>query len=52
MSDDEGIFIFKNGNEYRGSFKGNSNLSFNKYGIFDGIGELKIIRKGTFFGKF
>ena len=51
MCDPEGVYTFKNGNEYRGSFRTCSRLT-SKYGIFEGEGKLKISDLGTFNGKF
>lgn len=49
MCDNDGIFSFKNGNEYRGDF---CTSVANKYGIIDGQGQLKISGVGTFTGSF
>ena len=51
MCDPEGVYTFKNGNEYRGSFRTCSKLT-SKYGIFEGQGTLKISGLGTFHGSF
>ena len=50
MCDNDGIFSFKNGNEYRGDFC--TSGATNKYGIIDGQGQLKISGVGTFTGSF
>jgi len=52
MCDHEGIYSYKNGNEYRGSFKTCSKLMINKYGMFEGLGILKMSGIGTFTGQF
>lgn len=49
MCDNDGIYSFKNGNEYRGDFK---TTFANKYGVFEGQGQLKISGVGTFVGQF
>jgi hypothetical protein len=51
MCDPEGIYSFKWGNEYRGSFRTCSKLT-NKYGCFEGPGILKIADVATFEGYF
>jgi hypothetical protein len=51
MCDPEGIYSFKMGNEYRGSFRTCSKLT-NKYGCFEGPGVLKIGEIATFEGYF
>ena len=52
MSDNDGIYSFKNGNEFRGSFKTCSKICNNKFGMFDGTGSLKILGVGTYTGQF
>ena len=52
MCDNDGIYSFKNGNEYRGNFKTCSKLMINKYGCFEGQGVLKISGIGSFTGNF
>ena len=52
MCDPEGLYKFKNGSEYIGSFKTCSKLTQNKYGMFEGHGTLKIPGVGTFEGIF
>ena len=51
MCDPEGIYYFKNGNEYRGSFRTCYKLT-SKYGCFEGLGKLKIVGLGVFQGIF
>lgn len=51
MCDPEGVFSFKNGNEYRGSFRTCSKLT-SKYGCFEGAGTLRLVGMGTFEGYF
>ena len=48
MCDNDGIYYFRNGNEYQGQFKTFSN----KHGVFDGNGQLKIDGVGVYTGKF
>jgi hypothetical protein len=38
MCDHEGVYSYKNGNEYRGSFKTCSKLCNSKFGMIDGPG--------------
>ena len=52
MCDDDAIYIFKNGNEYRGGFNSNQNFQFDKYGYFEGNSTLIVPKKGFFIGKF
>ena len=52
MCDSNGIYQFKNGNEYVGSFKACSKIVSRKYGCFGGQGQLKIAGKGTYTGNF
>lgn len=52
MSDDDAIYIFKNGNEYRGGFKSNNSYQFDKYGYFEGNSTFIVPKKGIFTGKF
>jgi len=52
MCDHEGIYSYKNGNEYRGSFKTCSKYCSSKYGMIDGPGTLKMSGIGTFTGNF
>lgn len=52
MFDDDGLYIFKNGIEYRGSIKSSQNIQIEKYGFFEGNGRVNFIKKGIFVGKF
>lgn len=52
MSDPDGQYRFKNGNEFNGSLKPCSQLLSRKYGCFDGPGTLKVLGKGQFVGLF
>ena len=49
MCDKEGIYSFKNGNEYRGHFCP-SNLAM--YGVFEGRGTFKIVEVCIYSGQF
>ena len=49
MCDHDGIYSFKNGNEYRGSLK---TAPGSKYGMIEGKGSLKIPGVGTYTGSF
>ena len=51
MCDPEGLYYFKNGNEFKGSFRTCSKLTC-KYGCFEGPGILQIQGLGVFKGKF
>mmetsp|Transcript_4967 Transcript_4967/g.8470 ORF Transcript_4967/g.8470 Transcript_4967/m.8470 type:complete len:173 (-) Transcript_4967:84-602(-) len=51
MCDPEGIYIFKNGNQYKGGFN-TCSRSLSKFGVFEGAGTLKIDGLGIFTGMF
>lgn len=53
MCNDDGVYTFKNGNEYRGGFKPvrKSKLELANV-LFEGKGELKIAGLGAFIGQF
>ena len=52
MCDPDGLFIFKDGNRYKGSLKTCSKICINKFGSFDGQGKLILKDLGEFTGTF
>ena len=53
MCDADGVYTYKNGNEYRGGFKTCAkNRSQLPYGCFEGQGQLKVVDVGIYIGRF
>merc|ERR1712093_172026 len=53
MQDDDAVYIFANGDEYRGAFSASKKRKKEHvHGCFEGLGSLRIHGYGTFIGQF